>query len=269
MGSGSPDRIRRHRPGSTPAGGTGHASARGFVRRAALAGRAVPVGLLTFAGESEMIRRKLISEEQPGETGTRTVAVVGRWAALDDRPPVCHADRVILRRCGCDRAELHDLFVQLVPAWLVLGSGLDDEAMVELLYTARVCVPAVHLAVLGPDDDPERVDRWLHRGCEVYLAESAPLSRLLRAIDVAGDGLLVVDPLSGAFAPLTTPLVATLTTREDEVLQLVRRGLRNHMIAEHLHISGRTVEYHLRKVFYKLGVHNRVEAVIRAGELGL
>jgi DNA-binding NarL/FixJ family response regulator len=55
-----------------------------------------------------------------------------------------------------------------------------------------------------------------------------------------------------------------LTKREQDVLDLVKTGQKNKEIAEHLHISDKTVETHLRHIFQKLGVKTRTEAAFRA-----
>jgi len=64
-------------------------------------------------------------------------------------------------------------------------------------------------------------------------------------------------------------LVEPLTERELEVLQLIAQGLTNREISERLYLALDTVKGHNRRIFGKLGVKNRIEAVTRARELGL
>ena len=61
----------------------------------------------------------------------------------------------------------------------------------------------------------------------------------------------------------------SLTDREAEVLALAARGLSNLEIAEALGVSIQTIKTHLKHVYMKLGVHDRVQAVIAAYEAGL
>ena len=60
-----------------------------------------------------------------------------------------------------------------------------------------------------------------------------------------------------------------LTPREREVLQLLAEGNSNAAIAEHLYISQRTVTTHLSRLYAKLEVASRTQAIRRARELGL
>ncbi len=60
-----------------------------------------------------------------------------------------------------------------------------------------------------------------------------------------------------------------LTEREREVLVLVARGMTNGDIAAHLFLSEGTVKTHVKRIFAKLGLHDRTQAVILAYEVGL
>jgi DNA-binding NarL/FixJ family response regulator len=62
---------------------------------------------------------------------------------------------------------------------------------------------------------------------------------------------------------------AVLTSREIEILEIVGVGLTVKQVASRLGLSPRTVEAHLAKLYRKLGVRNRVQALSRAASLGL
>jgi LuxR family transcriptional regulator, maltose regulon positive regulatory protein len=125
----------------------------------------------------------------------------------------------------------------------------------------------------------------------VFLDGGAPMAALLHELIIRGDklapyckGLLAAfDPTAlpeqSATAmpaalphPLTAtpqPLVERLSERELDVLRLIAAGHSNHEIAHDLIIAVGTVKRHVHSIFGKLGVSNRLEAVIRAGELGI
>ena len=62
--------------------------------------------------------------------------------------------------------------------------------------------------------------------------------------------------------------LAALTAREQELLELLARGLDNHQIAAHLEVSEKTVRNHVSSVFAKLGVESRAQAIVKAREAG-
>ena len=70
-------------------------------------------------------------------------------------------------------------------------------------------------------------------------------------------------------APPAQPLIEPLSQRELEVLQLVAQGLSNREISERLFLALDTVKGHNRRIYGKLQVHRRTEAVARARELDL
>jgi pimeloyl-ACP methyl ester carboxylesterase/DNA-binding CsgD family transcriptional regulator len=67
----------------------------------------------------------------------------------------------------------------------------------------------------------------------------------------------------------TADEIATLTTRERELLDCIARGLTNPQIADHLHISEKTVRNHVTSVFSKLGAEHRAQAIVIARKAGL
>jgi LuxR family transcriptional regulator, maltose regulon positive regulatory protein len=114
-----------------------------------------------------------------------------------------------------------------------------------------------------------------------FADEGVPMARLLSAAAAYGTmpaharKLLELfetgsQPTNGRSPPsVAQPLVEPLSPRELEVLRLIAQGLSNHQIGERLFLALDTVKGHNRKIFGKLQVQRRTEAVARARELGL
>ncbi len=143
------------------------------------------------------------------------------------------------------------------------------------LVTVMPAPPRV--LVLTTFDLDEIVYEALRAGASGFLLKDAPEERLTTAIRVVADG-------GSLFAPSVTrrlieefarrghvePVrVEGLTDREVEVLQLVAKGLSNTEIGAELFISENTVKTHVARVLMKLGLRDRVQAVVRAYESGL
>jgi DNA-binding NarL/FixJ family response regulator len=75
-----------------------------------------------------------------------------------------------------------------------------------------------------------------------------------------GRSVMPVGWHKASLEPENRGLLGTLSVREREVLDLATRGLSNKEIATHLTISANTVKFHLRAIYSRLGVHNRVQA---------
>jgi DNA-binding NarL/FixJ family response regulator len=155
---------------------------------------------------------------------------------------------------------------------------LDGIAATRLLVEARI---PTRVLVLTTFDLDEYVFEALRAGASGFLLKDAPAEELAAAIRVvaAGESLLapgvtrrVIDAFVRRPAPSTRPRdprVDQLTPRETEVLGLLARGLSNLDIAERLFVSEGTTKTHVSNVLMKLGLRDRVQAVIFAYENGV
>jgi DNA-binding NarL/FixJ family response regulator len=144
-------------------------------------------------------------------------------------------------------------------------------------------------SITGADDPPrvlvlttfdldEVVYDALRAGASAFLLKDAPEDRLVTAVRVVADGGSLFAPsvtrrLIEEFAargPAPGPSsLPSLSERETEVLRLMARGLSNSEIGSQLYVSENTVKTHVARVLMKLGVRDRVQAVVRAYESGL
>ena len=134
------------------------------------------------------------------------------------------------------------------------------------------------VVVLTTFDLDEHVFRALRAGASGFLLKDTPAAQLIAAIRAAaaGDALLspsVTRRLIEAF--IGRPEVSArgrldeLTPREEEVLRLMARGLSNAEIAVELTVGEATIKTHVARVLSKLGVRDRVQAVVAAYEGGM
>ena len=146
--------------------------------------------------------------------------------------------------------------------------------------TASRLKPPPRVLVLTTFDLDEYVFGALRAGAAGFLLKDAPRERLVEAIRVvhAGEALLspsITRRLVEDFAARTDPLepsaalLEELTPREREVLLLVARGLSNREIAKRLVVTEATVKSHVGSLLMKLGLRDRVQAVVFAYEHGI
>ncbi|HET9611123.1 MAG TPA: response regulator transcription factor [Acidimicrobiales bacterium] len=153
------------------------------------------------------------------------------------------------------------------------------EATGRLVGPAATPPAPVRVLMLTTFDLDDHVYAALRNGASGFLLKDTPPEDLVRAIRVvaAGDALLaptvtrrLIAELSRVPArPSPPPELDTLTDREREVLGLVARGLSNAEIAAELVLGETTVKTHVGRILAKLGLRDRVRAVVLAYESGL
>jgi DNA-binding NarL/FixJ family response regulator len=140
--------------------------------------------------------------------------------------------------------------------------------------------PTTKVVILTTFDLDEYVYRALQAGASGFLLKDAPPAEIVAALEVVarGDAMLapaVTRRLLNEFAKRASgvhpaaPRLASLSDREAEVLALIARGFSNAEIASELVLGENTVKTHVGSVFSKLGVRDRVAAVVLAYEAGV
>ena len=150
---------------------------------------------------------------------------------------------------------------------------------VDGLQATRDLAGSTRVIILTTFDVNEYVYEALRCGASGFLLKDTQADQLLTAIRVVAQGDALLSPsitrrLIEQFArrplPSSRPdALAQLTERELEVLQLVARGLSNAEIARELIVGDATVKTHVSRVLNKLGLRDRVQAVVIAYESGL
>lgn len=126
--------------------------------------------------------------------------------------------------------------------------------------------PKAKIIVLTMYRGEADVARAQNTGAAAYLVKNAPASELIETIRVVHAGGEAPTPAVIDRNPTGEP---PLTAREEDVIQLLAKGLRNKQIAAALNISEDTVQSHVKSIFVKLGVHDRTEALVAAVRLGI
>ncbi|WP_432051059.1 response regulator [Verrucosispora sp. NA02020] len=223
---------------------------------------------MTEATPSRRPIRILLADDQPLlRTGFRMV--LGAETDLD-----------IVAEAG-DGAEAVDLSRRLLPDVVLMDirmPRMDGVTATRAILDARL---PVRVLILTTFDLDEYVVGSLRAGASGFLAKDVPAEDLVTAIRTVAAGDAVVAPrilrrLLDRFAeslpdPAASPPkgLSTLTEREREVLVQVARGLSNAEIARALSVSETTVKTHVGHVLTKLGLRDRVQAVVLAYESGL
>jgi len=215
-------------------------------------------------------------------TGDRVVRVV----LVDDQDLVRDGFTMIIDSqpdmavvgVAADGAEAIDVVRRTSPDVVLMDvrmPGVDGLAATRRLLAAT---DAPKVLMLTTFDLDEYVAEALRLGASGFLLKDSPRAQLLAAIRRVVDGELVLAPavldrLVGSFvdrgARPRDPRLERLTPREVEVLALVARGLSNAEIAEELFLGVTTVKSHVTRVLAKLGLRDRVQAVVFAHEAGL
>lgn len=171
-----------------------------------------------------------------------------------------------------------DLTLRLRPDIVVMDVRMPVLSGIEATRRIRDTMPQVQVLVLSAYDDDQYIFSLLQAGASGYLLKTAPVKELVKAIRLVRSGESPLDPsiarkvvvrMAGDQGSRTPngedgTSIEALTFREQEVLQLLSRGLNNQAIAEALYVSDRTVQAHLTNIFAKMGVSSRLEAVLTA-----
>lgn len=179
-----------------------------------------------------------------------------------------------------DEHSLIEACRALQPDVVVLDDRLAGDRGLGPLRTLRQQGATVATIVLADGDDGGSILEALRLGARGYLRKSDGLAGVGPAVRLVADGGRAIDPRHeqsavmalGRFAGQArqgSEVRATLTPREIEILVLISQGSTMRQVGRVLGISPRTVETHVAKLYRKLGVRTRVQAVSHAAHLGL
>jgi DNA-binding NarL/FixJ family response regulator len=187
------------------------------------------------------------------------------------------ADDITVVGEAADGVQAVQAAERLRPDVVVMDIRMPRLDGVEATRRIRTLRPPPAVLVVTTFDLDRYVYAALRAGASGFLLKDAPEDRLLAALRTVATGASLLDPaitvrLVEAFAPTPSrpaPELATLTSREREVLICMARGVSNDEIGRTLFIGEATVKTHVSRVLAKLGVATRTQAVVLAYESGL
>jgi DNA-binding NarL/FixJ family response regulator len=210
-----------------------------------------------------------------------------RVLLADDQPLVRTGLRMILSAEpdmeivgeACNGAEAISLCARARPDVVLMDvrmPGIDGIEATRTITTGQDPPPRV--LVLTTFDLDDVVYDALRAGASGFLLKDASEDRLTTAIRVVSEGgslfapsvtRRLIEEFTRRSDPRPHPTLDQLTEREVDVLRQVARGLSNTEIATTLFVTENTVKTHIARVLRKLGIRDRVQAVVVAYESGL
>jgi len=170
----------------------------------------------------------------------------------------------------------------LVPDVVLMDISMPDLNGIEATQQVLAVKPDTGIIMLTMLEDNDSLFAAMCAGARGYILKGADKAEVLKTIRAVAGGEALFGP---AIASRLTSFfqnsrgvarqneVASffpdLTDREREVLELIAAGENNQEIAQHLHISAKTVSNHISNVFNKLQVADRAQAIVKARQAGL
>lgn len=160
------------------------------------------------------------------------------------------------------------MYRALRPDVMLLDLRLPGTSGFEVLTRVRREFADARVVVLSNYQGSEDVYRAVRSGAAGYLTKDASGQELIDAITTVHRDLRYL-PRTALDRLAERTSVSDLTPRETEVLTCITQGRSNREIAEHLHISEKTVRIHVSAVLEKMGARDRTQATIFALQRGL
>lgn len=148
---------------------------------------------------------------------------------------------------------------------LIVDIGLPRLSGIEAISQLSLACPQTQFCIFTVYEEDEKIFQSLKVGAKGYILKSAPANKIIEAIQDLYHGGSPMSPsiarrvLDSFNKPSPTPL--PITPRELELLQLLAKGLLYKEIAADLNITTGTVKQHIHKIYEKLQVSNRTEAI--------
>lgn len=156
---------------------------------------------------------------------------------------------------------------------ILMDINLPGISGIECVRRLKPLCPASQFIMSTVYEDDEHIFESLKAGATGYLLKKTPPAKLLEAITEVYEGgspmnAQIARRVISSFQNTSIPAAEILTPREKEVLGLLAKGLRYKEIAVQLHVSMETIRSHARRIYEKLQVQSRTEAINKVYKRG-
>jgi len=174
-------------------------------------------------------------------------------------------------------AEAHSIaaaqsaLATLSPDLAVIDLHLPDGDGMTLVRQARAAYPDLGIVVLTMKQGDQHLFEALGAGASAFITKGAPTEEVMAASRHAAStpGTFTSVDLARAMQRRMSPERVRLSRHEHDILLLLKEGLSTAEISRRLYISSSTAKSHIAKIYEKLGVNNRTQALMRALRIGL
>ena len=166
------------------------------------------------------------------------------------------------------------LIKDLSPDVAVLDIRMPSMTGIDIIRSINAANLSTKSLILTNYDNPDYILEAISEGAHGYILKAIDPNSLIKSVIAVYEGEVFLDPEVATLVAKTwrernsrtssTIGISSLTIREKETLKLACDGLRNREISDEMGISVRTVEGHFNRIFSKLGVSSRTEAVLQA-----
>jgi DNA-binding NarL/FixJ family response regulator len=237
-----------------------HLSSYSHATRSLAAAQALPL-------TSEEITRVMIVEDDP--------AFFNRFSRIVAAQPDFELFAAVR-----DGATARDCLARGAPDVLLIDLGLPDLSGIDIIRETAARYPATDILVVSVFGDEQHVIASIEAGATGYLLKDSLPDEFVEVIKELRAGGSPISPviarrLLTKLRPATNVIAlqdgprAPLSARESEILSFIAKGFSFAEIAKLLEISPHTVTTYVKKIYQKLAVHSRGEAVYEASKMGL
>jgi DNA-binding NarL/FixJ family response regulator len=218
---------------------------------------------------TQFARRALVVDDHPivADAMVRAITAMNVFEHVDRAGSLADACRCLEDNPVCNLA--------------VLDLHLGDAEGRDTLAGLRERFPDVPVMIFSGDDTLESITMAFECGARGYVTKSSPIDVVSTAIRLVVAGGSYIPPEAAQMLGFTAPQPVAglagapgapdlhLSGRQQQVFRLLMQGMPNKVIGARLAMAEGTVKAHLNTVYRMLGVRTRVEAILRARQLGL